>query len=105
MVASLRLVKSLARCLCCISSVFLVIQSIEKCSSVSFHCLPNVEEIKSFVLVKSPGDGQFYRKQLTITNRRLYIEVQHGLAVLISVTTKLVRNHGYVVHNIYDEAL
>ena len=56
MVASLRLVKSLARCLCCISNVFLVIQSIEKCSSVSFHCLHNVEEVKSFVLliVKSP---------------------------------------------------
>ena len=66
MVASLRLVKSLARCLCCISSVFLVIQSIEKCSSVSFHCFRNDEEVKSFVLVKSPGGGQFYGKRLRL---------------------------------------
>ena len=41
---SLRLVKSLVRCLCCISSVFLVIQSIERCSSVFFYCLINVEK-------------------------------------------------------------
>ena len=49
-----------------ISSVFLVIQSIEKCSSVSFHCFPNVEDVQSFVLVKSPGGGQFYRKRLRL---------------------------------------
>ena len=66
MVARLRFVKSLTRCLCCISSVFLVIQSIEKCSSVSFHCLQNVEEVKSFVLVKSPGGGRFYGKRLRL---------------------------------------
>ena len=66
MVASLRPVKSLAQCLCCISSIFLVIQSIEKCSSVSFHCLHNVEEAKSFILVKSPGGGQFYGKHLRL---------------------------------------
>ena len=64
MVADLRLVKSLSRCLCCISSVFLVIQCIEKCLSASFHCLHNVEEVKSFALVKSPGGGQFYGKRL-----------------------------------------
>ena len=39
---------------------------IEKCSSVSFHCLRNVEEVKSFVLVKSPGSGQFYGKRLRL---------------------------------------
>ena len=66
MVASLKLVKSLAQCLCCISSVFLVIQSIEKCSSVSFHCFHNAEEVKSFVIVKFPGGGQFYGKHVRL---------------------------------------
>ena len=81
--ASLRLVKSFARCLCCISSVFLVIQSIEKCSSVSFHCLHNVEEVKSFVLVKLPGGGQFYGKRLRLPRvHNIYTEE----SILLSYT-------------------
>ena len=72
MVASLRLVKSLKRCLCCISSVFLVIQPIEKCSSV-FRI--------SIIARRWP----VLWERFTITNGRPYIEVQRGLAVLISV--------------------
>ena len=45
---------------------FLVIQTTGKCSSASFHCLINDEEVKSFVLLKSPGDGQFYGKHLRL---------------------------------------
>ena len=85
MVASLRLVKSLAQCLWCISSVFLVIQSIEKCSSVSFHCLHNVEEVKIFRISKIAKKWPVLWETFTFTNRRPYIKVQCGLAVLISV--------------------
>ena len=61
-----RLVTSLSRCLCCISSVFLVIQPINWCSSVSLYCLLNIAEVKSFALLKSSGGGQFYRRRLRL---------------------------------------
>jgi len=53
MVASLGLLKSLPQCLCWISSIFLVIESIEKCSDVSFYSVLDNEEVKFFIILKS----------------------------------------------------
>ena len=52
MLVSLGLLKSLTRCLCWILSIFLVIESIQKHSDVSFHSVLYVEEVKIFIILK-----------------------------------------------------
>ena len=45
----------------CTFNLFIIIMMVSL-----FHCLHNVEEVKSFVLVKSPGGGRFYGKRLRL---------------------------------------